>query len=278
MTNFLLSVVSCLTLLPSIALSGDCGRLCYPSFWKSPHPSNYDIGSVINKGADANAIDINGRSPILVALEFGSFENVQELINLGASLEAIDLKNNTPLHYAASRGNLKILDLLIDNGGDISALNDELQTPLHHANEDKVVQRLFDMGADINAADVNGYTPIFHVTGYAFGGGSPVAVRKLIKLGANIEATAANGLTPLHTAAISANLEIIRMLIDAGASINIRDREGNTPLHLAEKYDVTGCIGRPDAVTLLINLGADNSIKNKFGQTYREVEEPGWIC
>ena len=278
MTKIFFSLAACLFFFTSIAVSGECGRLCYPSFWKAPHPTNNDIGSVINKGADVNAIDRHGRSPILVALEFGSSENVEDLINLGAAIEAIDFNKNTPLHYAASRGDLKILDLLIDNGGNISALNDELQTPLHHAKEHKIVQRLFDLGADINAADINGYTPIFYVTGYAFGGGSPAAVRKLINLGANIEVVAVNGMTPLHSAAISANLEIIRMLIDADASINIRDQDGNTPLHLAQKFDVTGCIGRPDAVTLLINLGADNSITNNFGQTYTEVEGPGWIC
>jgi len=278
MTNFLLSLVSCLMLLPSSAFSGECGRLCYPSFWKSPHPTNNDIGVVISKGADVNAIDRNGRSPIFVALEFGSFENVKKLIHLGAVVDTIDFKNNTPLHYAASRGDTKILELLIENGGDISARNERLQTPLHHAREPRVIQRLFDIGGDINATDIDGYTPLFHVTGHAFGGGSPASVRKLIKLGANIEAIAENGMTPLHSAAISANLEIIKTLIDAGANLDIRDHDGNTPLHLAEKYDVPGCIGRPDAVGLFIKLGADVTLKNKSGRTYQEIEGPGYIC
>ena len=50
-----------------------------------------------------------------------------------------------------------------------------------------------------------------------------------------------------------------------GADVNAKDNEGNTPLFVAY------AVKNNDAVNLLINSGADTTIKNNLGVTYNRV-------
>lgn len=59
---------------------------------------------------------------------------------------------------------------------------------------------------------------------------------------------------------------ILRFLLDNGANPNIRDFQGNTPLFVANFAKNT------DAINLLINAGADTSIRNMNGQLYNEYK------
>jgi len=68
----------------------------------------------------------------------------------------------------------------------------------------------------------------------------------------------ANGYTPLHAAAEYAHLELLKYLVDNGGDVNVADNDGDTPLHACE---------RPVVAEMLIELGADPSIKNKEGLT-----------
>lgn len=86
--------------------------------------------------------------------------------------------------------------------------------------------------------------------------------------GANINASDLNKKTPLHRAALTPQnitLEPLKFLIERGANVNAQDINGNTPLFIA--YSCNNI----SAVNLLINAGADVTIRNRDGLLYNQV-------
>jgi ankyrin repeat protein len=69
------------------------------------------------------------------------------------------------------------------------------------------------------------------------------------------------GWTPLHYAATGGHTEIMQMLLDKYAYIDASSPNGTTPLMMAAMYST------PAAVKLLLDAGADTSIKNSLGLT-----------
>lgn len=84
------------------------------------------------------------------------------------------------------------------------------------------------------------------------------------------------GWTLLHSAAENGNVQAIRWLVENGADIDIRSQKGWTPLHQAVDADSDGAIQvgeEPQMVTTrtLIELGAAQTVRNKKGETPRDI-------
>ncbi|MDR4494861.1 MAG: ankyrin repeat domain-containing protein [Nitrospirales bacterium] len=59
---------------------------------------------------------IVGTHPLMVAAAFGHVDTVQTLLDAGADVNAQDLTGWTPLHAAAFKGNMTIVRLLLEKG------------------------------------------------------------------------------------------------------------------------------------------------------------------
>lgn len=82
--------------------------------------------------------------------------------------------------------------------------------------------------------------------------------RKLIIRGADVNKP---GWTPLHYSATGGHVDIMRMLLDESAYIDAESPNKTTPLMMAAQY------GSREAVKLLLDEGADPTLKNELGLT-----------
>ncbi|HEY8360270.1 MAG TPA: ankyrin repeat domain-containing protein [Ramlibacter sp.] len=83
-------------------------------------------------------------------------------------------------------------------------------------------------------------------------------VRKLIARDADVNKP---GWAPLHYAATGGHLEIMALLLEHHAFIDAQSPNKTTPLMMAAHY------GSPAAVKLLLDAGADTSMRNELGLT-----------
>ena len=81
-------------------------------------------------GADVNAKDEDGGTPLLYAAAYGHKEIVELLIVTGANLNVKDEDGKTTLHFAALNGRKEIVELLIAKGADANAKDEDGETPL----------------------------------------------------------------------------------------------------------------------------------------------------
>lgn len=86
----------------------------------------------------------------------------------------------------------------------------------------------------------------------------PSVVELLCRFNVDVNVKYSGDSTPLHKAVSSSfsHIKIIESLVKQGANLNAVNNRGNTPLHNAAVY------ARIDIIKLLIELGADTTIKN----------------
>lgn len=89
-------------------------------------------------------------------------QGVHNALAIGANIEARDGKGNTPLMVASHHGSRDALESLIEAGASVTAKNYQNQTALHvqAARADEITERLIHSGADVNQQDIHGRTPI----------------------------------------------------------------------------------------------------------------------
>jgi uncharacterized protein len=107
---------------------------------------------------------------------------------------------------------------------------------------------------DVNFVSEDGETPLM----MAVIKGQTELAMKMIEKGADINKT---GWTPLHYAATAGNVQLISLLLEKHAYIDAESPNKTTPLMMAAHY------GTPGAVKLLLEEGADVSLKNALGLT-----------
>ena len=93
-------------------------------------------------------------------------ETAELLIAKGADINAKDNLGGTPLFWAALEGNEEVAELLIGQGADVNAAGPKGWTALHWAvamAQKKSVELLIGEGADVNAKDVIYGTPLDNV-------------------------------------------------------------------------------------------------------------------
>mmetsp|Transcript_12492 Transcript_12492/g.26432 ORF Transcript_12492/g.26432 Transcript_12492/m.26432 type:complete len:342 (-) Transcript_12492:15-1040(-) len=100
---------------------------------------------------------------LLDAAFTGNEEQVSALLRKGANVNAIGIDGGTPLHNASKYGHDKVVGMLIALGGNVDAVDDDGCTPLHRASNwghDRVVRLLINAGADIAPVNGDGRTPL----------------------------------------------------------------------------------------------------------------------
>jgi uncharacterized protein len=122
----------------------------------------------------------------------------------------------------------------------------------------EAVRSLLKQKADVNAPQPDGTTALH----WAVRQDDLETADLLIRAGANVKAANRFGATPLSLAATNGNAAMIEKLLKAGEDANaIVSESGDTVLMLAART------GKPDAVAMLLNHGAEVNRTNATGQT-----------
>jgi hypothetical protein len=106
--------------------------------------------------------EVSNDQKLLEASKNGNLEEVKKAINNGANINAKNNYGATPLHLACYNGYLEIVECLVENKAEINAKNNDGYPPLHLACDKghlDIVKYLIKNGANINAKDNEGYTP-----------------------------------------------------------------------------------------------------------------------
>ncbi len=77
----------------------------------------------LRHGANVNACDPDGLTPLMYAAQFGRVGIAQVLLSHGASVNATDYAHTTVLSLAADNGNEEVVTLLLKNGADLTDEN-----------------------------------------------------------------------------------------------------------------------------------------------------------
>ncbi len=192
-------------------------------------------------------IELSAYRGLYAAAAQGSVDDIRRLAQMGADLNARDGNGRTPLHVAAFQGHGSVAQALIAAGADpglldnqrydavtIAAVRDDvpmLRVLLAAGASAKLVTSVYDGTALIAAAHL----------------GHDGIVRELIRAGAPLDHVNNLGWTALIEAVVlgdggTRHTETVRALLEAGADPRISDRNGSTPLQLAQARGYTGIV------------------------------------
>jgi Ankyrin repeats (3 copies) len=143
--------------------------------------------------APVSGNDVYHDPPLIAAISDYHPEVALSLIYSGADIEAADYNGATPLNWAAARGYKDVVALLLARGAKVDASRKDGITPLIWASNKEVAELLVKHGADVNAVDEDGDTPIITAE-YSHGSDRSDWVRLLLAHGANVDLIRSPGL------------------------------------------------------------------------------------
>ncbi len=195
--------------------------------------------------------------PIHELARKGRVDALARAIAIGADIEARDRRGCTPLHFAVVAGHETAAHVLLDNGANLEAVNERGETPLFMAAANRdlaLANALIRRGASVHATNENG-SNLMHIAAWA---GDLELTKVAEACGLDCQQRTKQGYTALHFAAQSGNLKVLERLLAAGAAPDASCNSGATPLCAAAGN------GHVALMRALIDAGADVNAKRGY--------------
>lgn len=215
---FLVFLVAMLSIFPASASTGKLDAHLQAAAEKGDAAS---IALLLKQGANPEARDESGATPLLIASRHNHIDAARVLIDAGANVNAKDRIEDSAYLYAGARGHNEILKMTLTHGADLKSTNRYGGTALIPAAERghvETVRILIAVGVDVNHINRLHWTALLEAIILGDGG-------------------------PRHT-------EIVRLLVNAKADVNIPDGKGVTALQHARQR------GYRDIEKILVKAGA----------------------
>ncbi len=254
---------------------------------------------LLEKGLSVNTHDQNGKTPLHDASRDGNYKVAKVLLDSGADVSIKDNHGRTPWTIAWQYGNLNVMKIL--EGKDIieNKIEEDSYPQLHSlpiwslANlgfEQELKNMISNKPKEIFFCDPDVGNTAVHC---AINANKPTILDLLLRAGLSPDSLNDYYRTPLHLAAIVGHAKLVTILLHHHAKCDEKDKWLKTPLQIAHYNRHLECavilievgavltdpsvtqslffaaieLGRLNAVTKLIDAGADLSVKNVLGQT-----------
>ncbi|KAK1757346.1 ankyrin repeat-containing domain protein [Echria macrotheca] len=191
-------------------------------------------------GADISAINREGRTPLVEAVEAQNSEIAKFLIDKKTDVNVYNAKTGTVLHSIVSLGMWDVFEAAMAAGADVHLAHRRgyKETLLSSAldgswseDREKIVRYLLEeakVDPDEKCNDDLWHYPLIKCANNHYAD----AIKLLLTHGANPNITDPQGRRPVHVAAYR-YWDIVEPLIEGGADPLPRDKSGMTPLHFA---------------------------------------------
>jgi ankyrin repeat protein len=206
---------------------------------------------LIESGADVNAIDNEGKVPLMTAAQFGYVDCLEVLLKHGANVDASKVAGEPTYEDLAYPHVSHQLRKNSDAVGDTTLIR------VARSGNADCLKLLLAYGADVNASNVDGDTALIGAAFY----GKVSCLECLLKNGATVNATNSDGETALMRGALNDRVEVLDLLLEHGANVNAADSDGETALMNGARRD------RVELLELLLNHGANVNATNSDGET-----------
>ena len=192
------------------------------------------VDVLLKAGADAKAVIKDGETVLMAAARTGSPRAVQMLIEYGAPVDAREARmGETALMWAVAENHPEAATLLIAHGADVNLRSSDLKFP-----KDR-----FGLEGVLTILPHGRWTPLM----YAARQGSLEAARVLVDAGADKNARDPDLSTPAIIATINGHYDVAAMLVERGADPNLTDTAGMAVLYAAVDMNMPAEIyGRPN--------------------------------
>ena len=215
------------------------------------------LALLVSAGADVNARNKDGVSPLLIAVQKRNFAHVKFYAVRGADINSADKAGDTPLSLALKDGQA-MLEMLVNRTNALSH-DSNGNTPLHTAiiadASIEQIRYLVSLSGDVNARNSDGNNALYLAVER---NNKPIGELLLAK-NADIFSTNNTNDSPLHLA-LKKGGDVQGWLITS-RTISATDGSGNTALHYAVEW------GLKNAALSLIEKGAKAQAKNANGET-----------
>ncbi|KAF7931553.1 uncharacterized protein EAE98_004289 [Botrytis deweyae] len=189
--------------------------------WLNPNKSDIDELRPIH-WAIKNESDLDGAS-----------RTAKKLIEYGADFDAKDKEGRSPLYYAAYYGNSKVIQLLIERKAQLDSTDKNSETALiaacrkHH---EAIIRVLVEAGADVKIKSLFG-TALHFISSI----GCSHCAETILKYCGKLRKIRNDGPfgTSMHAAAFNGHSNLVKLFCSQGMSVRVADRTYGSPVTAA---------------------------------------------